>query len=106
MGGLWEAAVKSAKHHLHKVAVNSHLTFEEFTTLLTQAESALNSRPITSISVDSQDPEALFPSHFLIGTHPSSIPEPDSTSTNMNKLSHWKQVQALYQPFWKRWSQE
>ena len=31
-GGLWEAAVKSAKHHLRRVIGQQTLTFEEFTT--------------------------------------------------------------------------
>lgn len=29
-GGLWEAAVKSAKRHLVRIVGSGHLTFEEF----------------------------------------------------------------------------
>lgn len=32
-GGLWEAGVKSCKHHLRRVVGNAHLTFEEYTTV-------------------------------------------------------------------------
>ncbi|KMQ86943.1 hypothetical protein RF55_13931, partial [Lasius niger] len=35
-GGLWEAAVKSAKHHLRRVIGESTLTYEEMSTLLAQ----------------------------------------------------------------------
>lgn len=38
MGGLWEAAVKSVKHHLLRVIGHTKLTFEEMSTLLIQIE--------------------------------------------------------------------
>ncbi|XP_062538219.1 uncharacterized protein LOC134206506 [Armigeres subalbatus] len=67
MGGLWEAAVKSAKHHLNIVSRNARLTFEEFATLLTEIEGILKSRPISSASNDPNDSQLLTPGHFLIG---------------------------------------
>ncbi|XP_044591438.1 uncharacterized protein LOC123269639 [Cotesia glomerata] len=55
MGGKWEAAVKSLKHHLTRTIGESSLTFEEFTTFLTQVEAILNSRPMEALSDDPQD---------------------------------------------------
>ncbi|XP_055908989.1 uncharacterized protein LOC129943507 [Eupeodes corollae] len=49
-GGLWEAAVKSAKYHFIRVAANAILNYEELTTLTAQIEAILNSRPITPLS--------------------------------------------------------
>ena len=66
-GGLWEAAVKSMKFHLKRVVANTKFTFEDFSTILTQVESCLNSRPLTPLSSDSDIIEALTPGHFLIG---------------------------------------
>ena len=43
-GGLWEAAVKSAKYHLCNVMGTQRFTYEEFATVTCQIESCLNSR--------------------------------------------------------------
>ena len=78
-GGLWEAAVKSFKIHLRKVAMNVKFTFEELTTLLTQIEAVLNSRPLVPLPSDDDGIEALTPGHFLIGRPLESIPDPSSS---------------------------
>ncbi|KAK2578989.1 hypothetical protein KPH14_012648 [Odynerus spinipes] len=51
-GGLWEAAVKSAKHHLRRTIGDQRLTYEEFLTICTQVEAILNSRPLVAPSND------------------------------------------------------
>lgn len=38
IGGMWDAPVESAKHHLKKVVLNGMLTAEQMNTLLTQFE--------------------------------------------------------------------
>ncbi|XP_076660309.1 uncharacterized protein LOC143363630 [Halictus rubicundus] len=105
-GGLWKAAVKSFKHHLKRVVGNELFTYEEFATFVTEIEAVLNSLPLTPISSDPNDPEALTPGHFLIGTALTSIPEVDLTMTSNNKLSKWQHIQKVKQDFWTRWSKE
>ena len=75
-GGIWESAVKSVKNHLKRVVSPVRLTFEEFTTVLTQIEACLNSRPLTPVnSPDDDGVLALTPGHFLIGKALTSLPD-------------------------------
>jgi len=41
-GGLWEAAVKSAKYHMTRIVGKVHLTFEEKKTTLCEIEAILS----------------------------------------------------------------
>jgi hypothetical protein len=105
-GGLWEAGVKSVKFHLHRVLGPTPLSFEEMCTLMTQIECCLNSRPLTPVSSDPNDLEALTPGHFLIGTSMKSIPDPDLSSLSIGRLDRWQLIQRLQQQFWSRWMNE
>ena len=105
-GGLFEACVKSAKAHLRRVIGENKLTYEEFLTIMTQVEACLNSRPLSPLSSDPNDPSPLTPGHFLVGAPLTAVPEPDWTDTKMSRLSRWQLVQNLTQHFWKRWSLE
>ncbi|XP_033221171.1 uncharacterized protein LOC117175574 [Belonocnema kinseyi] len=63
-GGLWEAAVRSFKHHWVRVIGDKLLTYEEFTTLATEIEGILNYRSLTPVPSDPNDLAALTPGHF------------------------------------------
>ncbi|XP_043262458.1 uncharacterized protein LOC122403168 [Colletes gigas] len=105
-GGLWEAAVKSFKYHLKRVAGAELFTFEKFNTLITEIESILNSRPLTPISSDPNDLLVLTPGHFLIGDSLTCVRERDFRDTSTNRLSSWQQIQKVKQHFWTRWHRE
>ena len=96
-GGLWEAGVKSLKHHWKRIVGKALLTFEEFSTLITQIEACLNSRPLIALSSDLNDPSYLSPDHFLIGAPLTTSPEPDVTNTTRNSISRWQRVQRFNQ---------
>lgn len=106
-GGLWEAAVKSAKYHLKRTIGDQLLTLEELTTLCTRVEAVLNSRPLTPLSSDPCDVAALTPGHFLIGRPLVSAPQPYADDDGGLCLSRrWKMVCALANQFWNRWYRE
>lgn len=105
-GGLWEAAVRSAKNHLIKVLGETPATPEDLCTLLVQVEACLNSRPLTPLSNDPNDLQPLTPAHFLIGESLHALPETDLTIVPTNRLNMLQLMQRRLQDFWKRWKRE
>lgn len=105
-GGLWEAGVKSCKHHLTRVLGLANLTYEELSTVLAQIEAVLNSRPITPMSSDPNDFSPLTPGHFLIGRPLTAPASDDFTSKPTLSLTRFKRIEQLRQHFWVRWSKE
>ena len=88
-GGLWEEAVKSFKTHLQKVVgeTTCRLTFEKLTTIPTQIEACLNSRPLTPLLEASDGLDVLTPGHFLIGRPITSLPDSPDCYRSVS-LSH------------------
>ncbi|XP_045509320.1 uncharacterized protein LOC123704888 [Colias croceus] len=105
-GGLWEAAVKSIKFHLARIVGNATLTFEEMTTTLAQIEACLNSRPISQLTSDPQDPCPLTPGHFLVGEPLVLVPDDNYEKANVTNLKRWHLTQRMTQTFWRRWTEE
>lgn len=105
-GGLWEAGVKSVKHHLKRSIGNLRFTYEEFETIIVQIEGILNSRPLTPISNDFDSFEVLTPGHFLIGRSINAIPEPMIMDINENRLSRWQRTTKVVQIIWEKWKND
>ncbi|XP_036146070.1 uncharacterized protein LOC105830105 [Monomorium pharaonis] len=105
-GGLWEAGVKAMKYHLIRIVGSHTLSVEEFTTLLAQVESCLNSRPISALNDDPEDLSILTPGHFLIGESLTSLPEESVLNLKENRLDRWQRVRRMMEQFWKVWSRE
>ncbi|GFT08341.1 integrase catalytic domain-containing protein [Trichonephila clavipes] len=71
-----EDAVHQFLFHLNKVVGVTSLTFEELSTLSSQIEACLNSRPLGVLSSSPVDPSVLTSGHFLIGKALTAIPQP------------------------------
>lgn len=105
-GGLWEAGVRSLKHHLRRVVGEHALTYEEYATLLARVEACLNSRPLCPLTDDPRDLDVLTPGHFLIGRPLLAPPEPNIRAEPENRLRRWQLIQQMAEHLWERWSHE
>lgn len=102
-GGLWEAAVKSMKHHLRRVIGQHALEGDHFRTLLAQISAILNSRPLSALSEDPTDLEFLCPGHFVIGRPMKQLFGERVDEPPRSALKRYELTQHMSQSFWKQW---
>jgi len=105
-GGLWEAGIKSAKHHLKRIIGQYTPIFEEFATLLCKIECCLNSRPLAPLHDDPESYDVLTPGHFLVGTSLDAVPEKSYLEITESRLTRWQAIQKMHERFWTLWSSE
>ena len=92
-----EWLIKSVKEVLHAIMQDRVLTDSQFATVLTEVESILNNRPITSASSDVNGFEALTPNHITML---------DTDERDVLSRRKWRQVQGAVVDFWQRWRLE
>ena len=105
-GGVWERLVRSCKKALTVVLQNQVLTDEVLLTAITEVESLVNSRPLTEVSSDADDLEALTPNHFLIGRATPNLPPGIFADKEISSQKRWRQAQVITTHIWKRWLHE
>ena len=73
-----------------------------------QAESLINSRPLTAVRTDLDDLEPLTPQQFLIGQCKStlSVEEAADEDCTVHPARRWKLLQQLVRDVWNRWLRE
>ena len=81
------------------------LNFDELSTVLTQVEACLNSRPLTPLPDHSDALEVLTPGHFLRGRPLTALPD-GADHHEVATLKRWRLCQTLIQHLWRRWSKE
>ena len=111
MGGIWEAAVKSAKGLLKRTFGKTTLTYTQLQTAMCEIESILNSRPLAAVSDDEVDLIALTPAMLLNGFRHRLFPvlparKPAQLSVSKYPIQRYRYMQSLICEFWKRWQDE
>ncbi|XP_046868658.1 uncharacterized protein LOC124461150 [Drosophila willistoni] len=103
MGGAWERLVRSVKTVLYAICPARKFTSEGLQSALWEVEFILNSRPLTFVSLDSKDDEAITPNHLLLGSANGYKPVFETTHTVQHM---WQAVQEFADQFWRRWVRE
>ncbi|XP_062603957.1 uncharacterized protein LOC134265758 [Saccostrea cucullata] len=106
MGGVWERMIKTARRILDALLLDSstkNLTHEVLVTFLAEVSAIINSRPITVISTDPENPIILSPALLLThkdDSHTATQFESDS-KLDMKDIyrAQWKRVQCLSELF-------
>jgi transposase InsO family protein len=113
MGGVWERLVGSVKRTIEGIMKERTVTDEVLYTVFTEVENILNSRPLTKVSVDPNDPESLTPNHFLKGyssgvgdLRKENSPWGEFDDTDLFLRKAWRTSQRLADHFWSRWIKE
>ena len=103
--GVWERQIRSMRRVLSGLSKEQVLTDEGLLTLTALAVNILNSRPLTAISPDPDDLDALTPNHLLIMEPGESFPGLHTQSEQCLRKK-WRQIEYLTNVFWRRWVKE
>lgn len=106
-GGIWEAAVKSAKYHLKRTIGKCKLTITELWTYVSEIATILNMRPMIPVAFTPDENKKILTAHDLMNGLPMTVaPEPVLSDVNLGYQKRWKIIAALRQSFWNTWSTE
>ena len=98
--------MRSCKKALDAVLRNQVLTDEVLVTAITEVEWLVNSRPLTEVSSDVDDLEALTPNHFIIGRASPNLPPGIFADKKISCQKRWRQAQVITTHVWNRWLRE
>ena len=109
MGGVWERQIRTVRQVLTSLLNNhsSSLDTEALHTLLTESESIVNSRPLTTECLHDPTLQPLSPQQLLTMKSKPVFPPPGYFSKeDLYSRRRWRQVQHLANEFWTRWKKE
>lgn len=73
-GGFYESLIKQVKRSLHTSVGEQILTWNEMSTVFAEVKCLVNSRQMSYISNNPNDPQPITPNHFLLGRASPEIP--------------------------------
>jgi hypothetical protein len=105
-GGFYERMVRNVKSCLKKILGRSLISIDEMNTKLIEIEYALNSRPLTYVYNDENEPSAVTPNNFLINGELLTLPDANVDLTKQDLVTKLACKETLLAHFWHRWQYE
>jgi len=99
MGGAWERMIRSIRRIFSNLLQSQSLNDESLLTLMTEAESVINSRPLAPISFADSTQEPLIPNHLLLLHDSPNLPPGVFSEDDCYFRKRWAQVQYLSNQF-------
>ena len=104
--GVWERLVRSWKKAMYAVLGNRSVTEDVLSTTMCIVEQTMNAIPLTSVSSDANDLEALTPNHFLLGNKNICLPYLPCAEKFVDHRKLFRQTQAYANLTWDRFRKE
>lgn len=111
-GGVWERMIGLARRIIEGILCEhgSRLDDEGLMTVLSEATSVINSRPLNIDNIsDPQSLEPLTPNHLITMKSkiiPSNLSLLDIEQSDLYAAKQWRRVQYMIDLFWSRWKKE
>ena len=105
-GGVWEQLVRSCKKAVYAVFGNRSVTEDVLSTTMCIVEQTLNARPLTPVSSDVIDLEALTPNKFLLGDKNVLLLYLSCAEEFIHHRKLFRQTQAYANFIWDRFHKE
>lgn len=106
-GGVFEREIRTIRKVLgslmREFSNQVKITDEVLQTLMCEVENILNCRPLTFVSTDPEDLEALTPNHLLRLNSSELLPPGVFQKEENYARRRWRQVQYFADLFWTRW---
>ena len=114
-GGFYERLIGLVKRALRKSLGKLVMSKEQVSTLITEVEAVINSRPLVYVGDDFQNGYSISPADFLLINRPTGYPTiedlgddseyaritPSNSASSI--LQNWKKGQRHLKQFWKLW---
>ena len=105
-GGVWERCIRTVRKVMKALLKEQPLDDEGLTTLMCEVEAIVNGRPLTKVSDDPRDPEALTPNHLLLLRSGPTLPPGVFSKEDCYSRRKWRHTQYMADVFWRRWMRE